>query len=63
MEHKFDDSNILSIIGSFITITFSWMWHVGKEDILFIMAVISFLVTVGYTCDKWYRMRKGKKTE
>lgn len=63
MDQKFDGSNIVSIIGSGLTITLSWLWHIGKDEVMFVMAIISFLVTVGYTLDKWSRMRKGQKVD
>ena len=50
MKHYFLDSKLSFLTGTYFAITFT--------DIDYIMKIIVFLLTVGYTIRRWYLMEK-----
>lgn len=63
MENHQNNPNAISLFGFLITNIFGWLSHVTKDDVIFVMAIVSFLITSGYTIEKWWRMRKGQKVD
>lgn len=50
--HQLIDLKLSALLSVFTVVSFS------KADI--IMKIIVFLLTVGYTLDRWYHLRKNK---
>ena len=63
MDNNQNNTNFISLIGFAITNLFGWLSHVTKDDAVFAMAIVSFIITSGYTIEKWWRMRKGQKVD
>lgn len=62
MEHtEINYQNKWSFYGSVITMITGWLAHVTKEDILVWISILTGIVTLGYTLDKWLYMRRHRK--
>ena len=62
MEHgQINTQNKWSVFGSIITMVTGWLAHVTKEDVLVWVSIVTGIVTLGYTIDKWVYMRKHRK--